>query len=280
MKDKIKEKDLYHLVVVAQIVFTSIILGLMCFLSATSEGLKKDFKSFLDWDMSETLYTVVSSFKDYLGTNTAWTVNSGSVTVTGETREQASESESELSLQSDISGEEHSDTVESAANEALSSSVPYAIGGEEVSIYEAADNASFAPIKSTAKILCPIENPRYTSYFGYRISPITSKWAFHTGLDIAAAEGTKIRAAFSGTVTKTGEDSVAGKYIFLTHSDGFVTFYCHCSEIVAEQGANIRQGETIAKVGSTGNSTGPHLHFEVRKDGIRYNPLHLLEDDS
>ena len=74
-----------------------------------------------------------------------------------------------------------------------------------------------------------------------------------------------------------GEDSRAGKYIFLTHDDGYVTFYCHCSEILAEVGAVIRQGETIALVGSTGWSTGPHLHFEVRKNNIRYNPLYILE---
>ena len=64
----------------------------------------------------------------------------------------------------------------------------------------------------------------------------------------------------------------------MTHSDGFETFYCHLSEILAEEGAVIRQGETIALVGSTGWSTGPHLHFEVRNEGERLNPLWVLED--
>lgn len=149
-------------------------------------------------------------------------------------------------------------------------------GGEDLKLYEAEKNTSFAPIKSTSPAVTPVENGRYTSYFGYRINPINGEFAFHTGLDIAAAEGTKIRAVYNGRVLKTGEDSRAGKYIFLEHDDGYVTFYCHCSEVFAETGAVIRQGETVAAVGSTGWSTGPHLHFEVRKNNIRYDPLYIL----
>lgn len=155
----------------------------------------------------------------------------------------------------------------------------YGTGGEDMAIYKAEENTSFAPFVMTDKLLNPIENGRYTSYFGYRTNPITGEWSFHTGLDIAAAKGTPIRAAQSGRVTRIGEDSRAGKYVFLTHSDGFVTFYCHCSEILVEENMNINRGETIARVGSTGWSTGPHLHFEIRRDGIRLNPLWALEDD-
>ena len=64
----------------------------------------------------------------------------------------------------------------------------------------------------------------------------------------------------------------------LEHSDGLATFYCHCSELLVETGENIRAGETIAKVGSTGYSTGPHLHFEIRIGNIKYNPLLALDD--
>ena len=152
-------------------------------------------------------------------------------------------------------------------------------GGEDLEHFEAAEKTSFAPYKLTDKMLSPVENGRYTSYFGYRTNPITGKWSFHTGLDIAAAEGTKIRCVLPGTVTRIDEDSRAGKYIFITHSDGFQTFYCHCSEIVAEVGMKLNKGETIALVGSTGWSTGPHLHFEVRKDNIRLNPLTALSYD-
>lgn len=133
---------------------------------------------------------------------------------------------------------------------------------------------SFSKIASQ-KIIMPVSGP-YTSYFGARTNPITGKDSFHTGLDIAAAQGTKIKAAYSGVVRKVGEDSRSGKYIYLTHENGVETLYCHCSAVLAEQGASIRQGETIALVGSTGWSTGPHLHFEFHKNGERLDPLPLL----
>lgn len=154
-----------------------------------------------------------------------------------------------------------------------------AVGGEDIKLLEAAEKTSFAPYITTDKFISPIENGRYTSYFGYRVNPVTGEWSFHTGLDIAADEGTKIRTALPGTVTTVGEDSRAGKYIIVTHSDSFKTFYCHCNEILAEEGMRLNKGETIALVGSTGWSTGPHLHFEVRRDNIRLNPLHALSDD-
>lgn len=150
-------------------------------------------------------------------------------------------------------------------------------GGEDIALYKAAENTSFSPVATTCAPVQPVDSTNYTSYFGYRINPITNVRSFHTGLDIAAPQGTKVKAVFSATVRKTGEDSHSGKYVILTHSDGLETFYCHLSKILAEEGAVLRQGETIALVGSTGWSTGPHLHFEVRKNGERLNPLWVLE---
>ncbi len=170
-------------------------------------------------------------------------------------------------------------SLNSSQSEGEPSDLSQASGGEDIEIYEAAENASYAPISSTAKILMPVRNGRYTSFFGYRINPITGKLSFHTGVDIAAPEGTNISAAFSGVVKTVGEDERAGKYIIIEHDEGLVTFYCHCSEILVQECTVIRQGETVALVGSTGWSTGPHLHFEVRRNNIRYNPLWLLEND-
>ena len=150
-------------------------------------------------------------------------------------------------------------------------------GGKDLEYSKATENASFSPVFATTKIISPIENGRYTSYFGYRTNPISGVYGFHGGLDIAAPEDTRIRAAFNGKVIKSGFDSQAGNYIYLSHDNGFVTFYCHCSEILAVNGSVVRQGETIALVGTTGYSTGPHLHFEVRRNNVRYNPLWLLE---
>ena len=134
---------------------------------------------------------------------------------------------------------------------------------------------SFSPYYTTMSAFMPVSG-RVSSPFGRREDPFTGEPSLHSGLDIAAAQGSPISAAFYGTVTKVGEDDIAGKYIRLTHADGLETFYCHCSEILAPMNAVIRQGETIALVGSTGMATGPHLHFEVRINGLKYDPARLL----
>lgn len=144
--------------------------------------------------------------------------------------------------------------------------------------FQASDSSALTLKKTSKKIISPVNSTNYTSEFGYRLNPITNKVAFHTGLDIAAAQGTKIKAAYSGTVRKTGEDSRSGKYVILSHNDDMETLYCHCSAVLVTQGAVIRQGETIALVGSTGWSTGPHLHFEVKQNGTRLDPKKLLSD--
>lgn len=174
----------------------------------------------------------------------------------------------------DVSEEET--TVSDDAEEEVT--VNNGSGGEDIDVFKAKENTSFSPVATTCEAVAPVNSTNYTSYFGYRTNPITQKESFHTGLDIAAPMGSKVRATYSGKVRKTGEDSRSGKYVIMTHSDGFETFYCHLSEILAEEGAVIRQGETIALVGSTGWSTGPHLHFEVRNEGERLNPLWVLED--
>ncbi len=149
-------------------------------------------------------------------------------------------------------------------------------GGNDI---ESAKGTSFAEYFVNATPVMPVSGARITSRFGYRTHPITGKKGFHTGLDLATAEGTPISAVYFGKVTKTGEDDSWGKYVLVEHSDGFETFYCHLSEIYAEKGSVMRQGETVGLVGSTGMSTGPHLHFEVRINGIRVDPELLINAD-
>lgn len=98
----------------------------------------------------------------------------------------------------------------------------------------------------------------------------------HTGLDIATSTGTPIAAAASGTVTFSGWKGSYGNLLVITHSNGVQTYYGHCSKLYVSAGTSISQGQTIAAVGSTGNSTGPHLHFEIRVNGIAYNPQNYL----
>ncbi len=143
----------------------------------------------------------------------------------------------------------------------------------------AASGSSFAPYFVSVDAVMPVKNARLTSPFGYRVNPVSGNYGFHTGIDLAVPEGTPISASFYGEVVKTGESDVWGKYVLMRHSDTFETYYCHMSEIYVKEGAVIRQGETIGLVGSTGWSTGPHLHFEVRIDGVRVDPERLLYPD-
>lgn len=112
-----------------------------------------------------------------------------------------------------------------------------------------------------------------SSRFGVR-SRIRS--SAHTGLDIATSTGTPISAAASGTVTFAGRKGSYGNLLVITHSNGVQTYYGHCSKLYVSAGTTVSQGQTVAAVGSTGNSTGPHLHFEIRVNGVAYNPQNYL----
>lgn len=153
-------------------------------------------------------------------------------------------------------------------------------GGEDIQVKEAAKGTSFAPYYVSVTPVVPVKNARITSDFGYRTNPVSGKYGFHTGIDLAADEGTPVAASFYGKIIETGSSDVWGNYILMEHSESFQTYYCHLSEIYVSEGAVIRQGETIGLVGSTGWSTGPHLHFEVRINGVRVNPEILLYPDN
>lgn len=112
-----------------------------------------------------------------------------------------------------------------------------------------------------------------SSRFGARSSIRSSA---HTGLDIATSTGTPVLAAASGTVTFSGRKGSYGNLLVITHSNGVQTYYGHCSKLYVSAGTTVTQGQTVAAVGSTGNSTGPHLHFEVRVKGVAYNPQNYL----
>ena len=123
-------------------------------------------------------------------------------------------------------------------------------------------------------MMWPVEDFKYiSSAFGPRANPGGQSVTVHDGIDIASFKGTDIFAVLDGTVTEAGYDSVRGNYLLLDHGDGLETLYAHCQEMCAEAGDAVEQGQVIAKVGSTGQSTGPHLHFEVRQDGVPQDPF-------
>jgi murein DD-endopeptidase MepM/ murein hydrolase activator NlpD len=112
-----------------------------------------------------------------------------------------------------------------------------------------------------------------SSTFGTRTHPVTKTVKKHTGIDIPAPTGTSIVAAKGGTVIISGVQGGYGNTVAISHGDGLTTLYGHCSKLLVKSGQTVKQGAVIAKVGSTGVSTGPHLHFEVRKNGSPVQPL-------
>ncbi|MDR2485649.1 MAG: M23 family metallopeptidase [Treponema sp.] len=118
---------------------------------------------------------------------------------------------------------------------------------------------------------------RLTSPFGWRNDPISGVRRYHAALDLAAGTGTPVKAAMDGRISTVGLNSVYGKYIIITHNDGYQTMYAHLNATSVSQGAYVSQGMKIGEVGSTGYSTGPHLHFALYKNGRAVNPLDFLK---
>lgn len=116
-----------------------------------------------------------------------------------------------------------------------------------------------------------------TSTFGLRNHPTTGIAAIHNGVDLRSTEGTPISAWREGVVSKAGFTALVGNYVRIDHGNEIYSFYAHCSEISVHQGDFVEAGQTIGKVGATGDATGPHLHFEITYNGIYLNPLHYIE---
>lgn len=119
-------------------------------------------------------------------------------------------------------------------------------------------------------------NGKVVSPYGFRNDPFTNEYKMHNGIDIAAATGTDISASFSGEVLKTAYSQTYGNYVIISHSESLSTLYAHCSKIYVKEGQSVQKGDVIAAVGSTGRSTGPHLHFEVRIADKKIDPNLLL----
>jgi murein DD-endopeptidase MepM/ murein hydrolase activator NlpD len=119
---------------------------------------------------------------------------------------------------------------------------------------------------------------RISSSFGTRFHPIDKKIKVHTGVDIAVPRGTSVSSAADGVVSFAGRKGGYGNVVIVEHPDGRQTFYAHCDKLLVEKGQTVTVGEEIAKAGSTGKSTGPHLHFEVRENGKPIDPLKFLSN--
>jgi murein DD-endopeptidase MepM/ murein hydrolase activator NlpD len=117
---------------------------------------------------------------------------------------------------------------------------------------------------------------RITCPYGFRRDPFSGEGAYHTGMDMSAPPGTAVSAAADGTVEQAGWSSGYGQLVVIDHGNGYETYYGHLSRVDVIEGQSIRQGEKVGAVGSSGRSTGPHLHYEVRVGGVPINPYRFL----
>lgn len=125
----------------------------------------------------------------------------------------------------------------------------------------------------------PIQDGFISSYFGERADPFTGYSAVHKGIDFAGPEGTRVSSVAAGLVTFAGERAGFGEMVEINHGNGLATRYCHNEKLLVKQGDMVRKGQEVAMVGSTGHSTGPHLHFEVLKNGTQVDPLRFIGEE-
>lgn len=153
-------------------------------------------------------------------------------------------------------------------------------GGQDYSvdsIDEIPANVSVNSYVLNQRMFLPVKGET-TSEFGVRNHPITNELKFHAGIDIAADSGTPIHSAFSGEVIVADYDNWNGHYLKIKHQGDIMTVYCHCQKLNVKKGDIVDAGDIIAYVGSSGSSTGPHLHFELRINNVSYDPKTALNE--
>jgi hypothetical protein len=181
-----------------------------------------------------------------------------------------------------VPGEPDSDLERLMASSRLPSAEPVSVpliinntAGREV-VFHFIPGGDFSPTERAfflhSGFRFPLKNFRLTSGYGMRVSPISGNPQMHKGLDLAAPAGTEVYAAGNGTVAEVGEDSVYGIYVIIRHNDNWASLYGHLQRAAVTRNASVRSGSVIGWVGSTGQSTGPHLHFELRQNGRAQNP--------
>ena len=188
---------------------------------------------------------------------------------------------SKISSDDSIKNEEKTNsqmTINDTTNEnilSISTDIPYEITYDEAveGINQMSEDAKI--IKENYKFTYPISGT-ITSRLGVRNSDNPIVTSYHSGIDIAANEGTKIKSSLSGKVITATTGEAYGKYI-MVQTDDIVVVYAHCSKLNVKEGQNVKQGDIIGEVGSTGWATGPHLHFEIRYQGRLVNPDDILD---
>lgn len=133
-------------------------------------------------------------------------------------------------------------------------------------------------LKVSIPMCKPLDEGKLTSRFGFRKDPFTGEEKGHGGIDIGASCNSPIHSVLSGKVEKADVSSSYGKYVLINHGNNIKTLYAHCNELKVVEGQDVKRGDEIAFLGSTGRSTGNHLHFEIKVNEIRYNPEPFFKD--
>jgi murein DD-endopeptidase MepM/ murein hydrolase activator NlpD len=226
-----------------------------------SDSFKNDVNIF--FTEKTKIYQIYSDAKSYVKNNI---MKSGDDT--GEAEENANEDGVEENTSGDGTGETEENTSEDS------------IGGAEENISEDTEESQMdkdaREIKSSISFINPIEGT-ITSTFGWRNPTVSTVPKYHTGLDIAAVSGTVIKSATDGKVTLVSSEGDYGNHYQIQIADDVVIIYAHCKTLYLQEGDTVVQGQEIAEVGSTGNSTGPHLHFEIRKEDRLVDPQLILD---
>jgi len=123
----------------------------------------------------------------------------------------------------------------------------------------------------------PLPNSKVSSRFGSRIDPFNGRMAMHNGIDFKAKKGTPVKASGAGVVVSASRKGGYGKVVEIRHSNGYTTRYAHLSRMNVKKGQKVKKSQVIGKVGSTGRSTGPHLHYEVRRNDKARNPSKYIK---
>ena len=202
------------------------------------------------------------------------------ITRTSEVLEPQDKLPSEQNEDSSKTVDEQNSSIESTAEEDRSNGEEYdpiiddSVSGHILNVEEVDTQTVSAGINTLS---WPVVG-RISSKYGYRNHPITGNYSLHNGLDIAADSGTNIGAAYDGVVKSAGYSNTYGYYLIISHGKNLETLYAHCSKLKVKEGDTVKRGNTVALVGSSGRSTGPHLHFEVRVNNYRIDPEWLLSE--
>lgn len=176
----------------------------------------------------------------------------------------------------DESSVDSDETETETEDESVAMELPTGGADLEFSSLETLEGISFENVSVNIDFSVPLDDYVITSPFGYRVSPVSGETGVHTGIDMAADYGEPVYAAAEGVVVDSAWDNSYGNYVKIRHKDNVVSIYAHCSRLCVSEGEKVKSGEKIAEIGSTGASTGNHLHFEIRKDNIRINPGYIL----